>query len=90
MRKTEKRILNVLLIVVPIILLDTIQAFIFDNSPILKIREYYDGGDLYYKDKGLLVDTYCGMNGKKDTVIKGFSYSVSEDAYDEAYKGVSE
>lgn len=64
-------------IIVAIILLDSLQALIFDNSPILKIRDHYNGGQLYYKDKGILVDTYCGVNGRKDTVIKGFSYSLS-------------
>lgn len=64
-------------IIVVIILLDSIQALAFDNSPILKIRDYYNGGDLYCKDKGILVDTYCRVNGQKDTVIKGFSYSLS-------------
>jgi len=67
-------------IIIGIILLDSLQALVFDNSPILKIREYYNGGDLYYKDKGLLVDTYCGTNGIKDTAIKGFSYSLAYDS----------
>lgn len=64
-------------IIIVIILLDSIQALFFDNSPILKIRDYYNGGNLYCKDKGILVDTYCGVNGQKDTVIKCFSYSLS-------------
>ena len=69
-----------------ILLADTAQALIFDNSPLFKIREYYNGGDLNYRDKGLLVDTFCGTNGNKDTVLKGFSYSISDDADDEEHK----
>ncbi|MBE5820400.1 MAG: hypothetical protein E7310_06285 [Clostridiales bacterium] len=72
-----KKILIIIGIIIGIILLDSIQALVFDNSPILKIREYYNGGDLNYKDKGILVDTYCGTNGIKDTAIKGFSYSLN-------------
>ena len=30
-------------IIVGIILLDSIQALVFDNSPILKIRDHYNG-----------------------------------------------
>ena len=75
-----KKLLLVIGIVIGIILLDSLQALVFDNSPILKIREYYNGGDLYYKDIGLLVDTYCGTNGIKDTTIKGFSYSLAYDS----------
>lgn len=78
-----KKVFVIIGIIIGIILLDSIQAFVFDNNPILKIREYYNGGRLQYKDKGILVDTYCGGNGKKDTVIKGFSYSLSfEDTYE--------
>lgn len=66
-------------IIVGIILLDSIQALVFDNNPIIKIKEYYNGGDLNYKGKGILVDTYNCINGKKDTQLKGFSYSCSYD-----------
>lgn len=90
MKKSVKTVLIVLGILIALVLIDTIQAFAFDNSPVLKKREYYNGGDLYYKDTGLLVDTYCGTNGNKDTVMKGFSYSISDDTYDEIIKGVAE
>lgn len=74
-----KKALIVIGIIMGIILLDSIQAIVFDNNPIFKIRDYYNGGQLQYKDKGFLVDTYCGVNGRKDTVIKGYSYSLSYD-----------
>ncbi len=86
MKKTVKITLITVGVLFLFLLIDTAQALAFDNSPLLKIREYYNGGDLYYKDKGLFVDTYCGTNGNKDTVVKGFSYSISEVARDEEYK----
>lgn len=79
MKKGIRKVLIVIGIVVGIILIDSIQALVFDNNPLLKIREYYNGGNLNYKDKGILVDSYCGTNGIKDTVIKGFSYSLAYD-----------
>lgn len=86
MKNSIKTIVIVLGILMVFVFIDTIQAFCFDNSPVLKIREYYNGGDLNYKDKGLFIDTYCGTNGNKDTVIKGFSYSISGGTSDEKYK----
>lgn len=72
-----KTILIIIGITIGIIILDSVQAFVFDNNPFIKIKEYYNGGDLNYKSKGLLVDTINCSNGNKDTVIKGFSYSCS-------------
>ena len=73
----KKKILIIISIILGIIILDSVQAFVFDNNPIIKIKEYYNGGDLNYKSKGLLVDTINCTNGNKDTVLKGFSYSCS-------------
>ena len=77
MKKKLKITLGIISGIIAIIILDTIQAMAFDNSPIIKIREYYNGGTLNYKDKGILVDTYSCIDGKKDTTLKGFSYSCS-------------
>lgn len=74
----RKKIVAYIILIILFILLDSIQALVFDNNPVLKIRENYNGGNLYYIDKGILVDTYYCSNGKKDTVIKGFSYSCSK------------
>jgi len=73
----KKKFLIIIGVIVGIILLDTLQALIFDNNPVIKIKEYYNGGDLNYKSKGIIVDTINCVNRKKDTVIKGFSYSCS-------------
>lgn len=75
-----KKLKMIFMIVLGVILLDTWQAFVFDNNPIIKIREYYRDSEVKYVDRGLLVDTYCGINGIKDTTIKGFSYSLSYDS----------
>ena len=72
-----KKILIVIGIIFGIILLDSIQAMVFNNNPIIKIKEYYNGGNINYKSKGILVDTINCTNGKKNTVIKGFSYSCN-------------
>ncbi|MBE6154407.1 MAG: hypothetical protein E7163_02365 [Firmicutes bacterium] len=77
MKKFIKRFLIIVGAIFAIVLLDSIQAFVFDNNPIIKIKEYYNGGDLNYKSIGILVDTINCSNGKKDTVLKGFSYSCS-------------
>ena len=73
----KKKILIVIVVIVGIVLVDSIQALVYDTNPIIKIKEYYNGGDLNYKSKGLLVDTINCSNGNRDTVIKGFSYSCS-------------
>lgn len=75
-----KKIILVIVIIFVICLLDSIIAMIFDTSPLIKIRVYYNGGDLNYVDKGIFVNTYCGTNEIKDTTIKGFSYSLSYDS----------
>ena len=77
MKKNLKIILITVIVLISIVLLDTLQALIFENNPIIKIKEYYNGGDLNYKSKGILVDTYNCTNGEKDTQLKGFSYSCN-------------
>jgi len=72
-----KKFLIIISIVIGIILFDSIQALVLENNPIIKIKEYYNGGNLNYKSKGLLVDTYNCTSGERVTVIKGFSYSCS-------------
>lgn len=66
-----KNILIVIVTIIAIILLDSFQALIFDNNPIIGISSRC------CKRSGILVDTHYCDNGKKDTVIKGFSYSCN-------------
>lgn len=55
----KKSIIIALIVIgtlVGIVLLDTIQARIFKNSPIISLQEKLEGDS--YVDKGLLIDTY--------------------------------
>ena len=65
MNDMKKKILVIVAIIVGIIFLDSLQAFIFNNNPLLSIKKYQNGGDLNYISKGLLIDTYHCSNGKK-------------------------
>lgn len=73
--KYKKYILIAVFSVIFLIIIDISQAFIFQNSPVLKIREYFNGGTLYYKDKGLITYTYNCIGEKRKTVLKWEKYS---------------
>ena len=75
MKKSLKISLIVLGVLVGIIVLDTLQAKIFDNSPILKIRENLDGKSTDYIDKGLFVNYYHCNNNEKVTTWKGTKFA---------------
>ena len=78
MKKVLKIILIVLGVLVGIVAFDTLQAKIFNNSPILKIRENLDGGSTDYIDKGLFVNHYHCNNNEKVTTWKGTKFACSE------------
>ncbi len=78
MKKSLKITLIVLSVLLGIILIDTIQAKIFDNSPLLKIRDNLDGGSIDYIDKGLFVNHYHCNNNEKVTTWKGEKFACSE------------
>lgn len=65
-----KRTILIILVVLSIVLIDTVQAKIFNNRPVISIVEDYNGGDLYQKSKGLLVDTYIYTDGSQETIFK--------------------
>ncbi len=77
-----KKCLKIPLIVISILLtfigLDTIQALIFNNSPILKLREFINGGNTYYIDKGLFVNHYSCANKEEHTLFKNNKYYCSK------------
>ena len=77
MKKGLKITLIVLGTLLGIIILDTLQAKVFDNSPIIKLRETYYGGEIYYIDKGLLVNHYHCNNNEKVTTWKGTKFACS-------------
>ena len=70
MKKVLKITLIVLGILVSVVALDTIQAKIFDNSPILKIRKDLKDGYVKYVDKGLFVNHYHCSNNEDATTWK--------------------
>ena len=87
MKKSLKITLIVLGILIGIVALDTLQAKIFNNSPLLKIRDNLDGGSLDYVDKGLFVNYYHCNNSEKVTTWKKtkFACSVKEESNEEKY-----
>lgn len=63
----KKKILIVIGIIIGIIILDSIQAKTFDNKPIIKIVEDYNGGHVYQKHEGIFVSTYVYTDGSQKT-----------------------
>ena len=64
MKKEIKIFFIILGFLLGVTILDTLQAKILVNSPIMHIRKYYDKGEINYIDKGLLIDYYKYTNGK--------------------------
>ncbi len=74
MNKTIKRILSIILIIITFLIIDTIQAKIFNNSPIVKITEKYSGNIILRTDKGIIVETAYCANGEVHTYFKWNQY----------------
>ena len=72
--KKKKIVIISLCSIIGLIFLDFIIALSFNNSPIIKIRNYYDVGDTVYKDNGIFTNTYKCSNGKTKTVLKTTKY----------------
>ena len=72
--KKKKIVIISLCSIIGLIFLDFIIALAFNNSPIIKIRDYYDGGATVYKDKGIFTNTYKCSDGKTKTVLKTTKY----------------
>ena len=77
MKKVVKITFAILGILISILILDTLQAKIFNNSPLLKVREY-QGDNLV--DKGLFVNHFKCNNLEEKTTwkIKKYVCPVSE------------
>ena len=74
--KIKKKIIIITLCsIIGLIFFDFIVALLFNNSPIIKIRDYYNGGSMVYKDKGIFTNTYKCSDGKTKTVLKTTKYS---------------
>jgi len=72
MKKSLKIALIILVTLVGIILLDTLQARLFKNSPIISIRKDVEDDDSYI-DKGILIDTYY-CTKKEDIVTVSYHF----------------
>ena len=72
--KKKKTIITTLFSIIGLIFLDFVVALLFNNSPIIKIRDYYNGGSTVYKDKGIFTNTYKCSDGKTKTVLKVTKY----------------
>ena len=70
----KKIIIISLCSMIGLIFLDFIIALSFNNSPIIKFRDYFDGGSTVYIDKGLFTNTYKCPDGKTKTVLKKTKY----------------
>lgn len=72
--KKKKILIITLCFIIGLIFLDFIIALSFNNSPIIKIRDYYNGGSTVYKDKGMFTNTYKCSDSKTKTVLKVTKY----------------
>ena len=72
--KKKKIVIISLCSIIGLIFLDFIIALSFNNSPIIKIRDNYNGGSTVYKDKGIFTNTYKCSDGKTKTVLKTNKY----------------
>ncbi len=82
MKKGIKIFLIIFVILAIAVLVDTIQAKVFDNNPLIKIRYNRDGGNVDYVDKGIFVYTYVFTNGEKVTVYRWEKYAPPEELVD--------
>ena len=72
--KKKKILIITLCSIIGLIFLDFIIALSFNNSPIIKIRDNFNGGSTVYKDKGIFTNTYKCSDGKTKTVLKTTKY----------------
>lgn len=83
-QKYRKYILIGILVITFIIIFDILQALIYQKSPFIKIKEKFNVETHYYKDKGIITDTYNCIDGKRKTVFKWKKYfcSVNENTFE--------
>ena len=79
MKKSIKIFLIIFIVLVIVVLVDTIQAKVFDNTPLIKMRYNRDGGNVDYVDKGIFVYTYVFTNREKVTVFRWEKYAPPVD-----------
>lgn len=88
MKKGLKITFIVLGVLLGIVVLDTLQAKFFDNSPLIKIRKDFKDGYVQYMDKGIFVNHYYCKNREENTTWKGtkFTCPIEESNNDEESK----
>ena len=70
MKKSLKITFIVLGVLVGLIAIDTLQAKIFDHSPIIHVRKYYHNANgVYYIDQGIFVNYYKYVGRKGQTLF---------------------
>ena len=72
-----KKGLKITLIVLGVLIGIVVQAKVFDNIPLLKIRDNLDGGSTDYIDKGIFVNHYHCNNNEDVTTWKGTKFACS-------------
>ena len=82
MKKFVKVIVSILIIIVLVIAVDTMQAKLLNNSPIIKKSTVIDGVNV---DRGILVDTYILNDSEKVSVFKWEDYNVFDTTADNTY-----
>ena len=75
MKRFIKIFLIILISLIIVIFVDTIQAKVFNNRPLIKITENYNGGNVEQKDRGIFVYTYIFSNSTKKTVFRWEKYA---------------
>lgn len=73
----RKKIIITLCSIIFLIFLDFTVALLFNSSPVIKIRDYYNDGTIVYKDKGIFTNTYKCSDNKIKTVLKTSKYECS-------------
>lgn len=74
MKKIKILMILIFTIIIAFIIVDTVHAKIKNTSPVLRITEFYDGGTLYKKYKGFLVDAYTCTDSTVHTMFKWEKY----------------
>ena len=65
----KKIVIITLCSIIGLMFLDFIIALSFNNSPIIKFRDYFNGGSTVYIDKGIFTNTYKCSDSKTKTVL---------------------
>ena len=75
MKKYVKIILIIIGILLIFLVIDTLQAKLLNNSPLIKISKNIDGSNLDRLDVGILTKTYYCVEDTKKTIFKWEEYT---------------